>query len=157
MANETNQVSSAILSLLRTGTLLAINLLYLMVWGFTGIGKVQSGVPSWFGDKFGATILARFPGLTASFWLLTFAELLAFGLALVAMLRFEFLGRRPPVWLAVTLVWSLFVFIQLGLGQWLTDEFNGTFQLFAYFGLTLVALHIVAPGIARSALVEMTK
>jgi hypothetical protein len=41
------------------------------------------------------------------------------------------------------LVWSLFVFIQLGFGQWLTSEFNGAFQLFVYFGVTLVALQLV--------------
>lgn len=133
----------------RIGALLAINLLYLMVWGFTGLGKIQSGVPSWFGDKFGATILARFPGLTTSFWLLAAAELLAFALALIALLRGEFLGRRPPTWLAVMLVWSLFVFIQLGFGQWLTADYNGTFQLFAYFGVTLVALQFIAPASAR--------
>lgn len=144
-------------SLHRIGALLAINLLFLMVWGFTGLGKIQSGVPSWFGDKFGATILARFPGLTASFWLLAAAELLAFALALVALLRGEFLGRRPPTWLTVMLVWSLFVFIQLGFGQWLTDEFNGTFQLFAYFGITLIALQFVAPTSVRPAGPETPK
>jgi hypothetical protein len=133
----------------RIGTLLAINLLYLMVWGFTGLGKVQSGVPSWLGEKFGATILARFPGLTASFWLLATAELLAFALALVALLRAEFLGRRSPTWLTTMLVWSVFVFIQLGFGQWLTAEHNDTFQLFAYFGITLVALLFVAPASFR--------
>jgi hypothetical protein len=130
----------------RMGALLAINLVFLMVWGFTGIGKLQSGVPSWFGDKFGGTILARFPGLTASFWLLTLSELLAFVLALLALGRGEFLGRRPPVWLTGMLVWSLFVFVQLGFGQWLTADYNATFQLFAYFGVTLVALQYVAPN-----------
>jgi len=144
-------------SLHRIGALLAINLLFLMVWGFPGLGKIQSGVPSWFGDKFGATILARFPGLTASFWLLTVSELLAFALALVALLRGEFLGRRPPTWLTVMLVWSLFVFIQLGFGQWLTAEYNGTFQLFAYFGVTLIALQFVAPTAARPAVAETSK
>jgi hypothetical protein len=135
----------------RIGALLAINLLYLMVWGFTGIGKIQSGVPSWPGDKFGATILAKFPGLAASFWLLAAAEVLAFALALVALLRGEFLIRRAPTFLATMLVWSLFVFIQLGFGQWLTAEYNGTFQLFVYFGVTLVALQFVAPTSARPA------
>lgn len=125
-------------SLHRIGALLAINLLFLMVWGFTGLGKVHGGVPSWFGDKFGATFLARFPGLTVSFWLLAAAEVLAFALALVALFRGEFLGRRQPTWLTVMLVWSLFVFVQLGFGQWLTAEYNGTFQLFAYFGVTLL-------------------
>lgn len=138
-------------SLHRIGALLAINLLFLMVWGFAGLEKVQNGVPSWFGEKFGATILARFPGLTASFWLLTAAELLAFVLALVALLRGEFLGHCPPTWLTVMLTWSLFVFIQLSFGQWLTAEYNSTFQLFAYFGVTLVALQFVAPTSARPA------
>lgn len=127
----------------RCGALLAINLLFLMVWGFAGVGKVLSGVPSWFGDKFGSTILASFPGLTASFWLLASAELLAFALGLLALLRGEFFGRRPPTGLTAMLVWSLFVFLQLGFGQWLTAEYNGTFQLFAYFGVTLIALQFV--------------
>ena len=133
----------------RIGALLAINLLFVMVWAFTGISKVQSGVPSWFADKFGATMIAKFPGLTASFWLLTAAELLALALAVVALLRGEFLGRREPTFLTAMLVWSLFVFIQLGFGQWLTSEFNGTFMLFAYFGVTLIALQFVAPHVAR--------
>ena len=127
----------------RSGALLAINLLFAMVWGFTGAGKLVSGMPSWFDEKFGQTILARFPGLTASFWLLTAAELLAFLLALAALLRVDFLARRPPTCLALMLAWSLFVFVQLGFGQWLTSDFNGTFQLFVYFGVTLVALQFV--------------
>jgi hypothetical protein len=130
-------------TLVRCGALLAIKLLFLMVWGFTGIGKLVSGVPSWFGDKFGQTILATFPGLTTSFWLLTAAEVLAFSLALAALARLEFLPCRQPTCLALMLVWSLFVFVQLGFGQWLTSEFNGTFQLFAYFGVTLITLQFV--------------
>jgi len=136
-------MNTTLASLSRMGSLLAINLLFLMVWGFSGIGKFGSGVPPWFGGKFGQTILARFPGLTASFWLLAAAELLAFILALIALVRGEFLGRRPPTWLTAMLVWSLFVFVQLGLGQWLTAEYNATFQLFTYFGITLLALHFV--------------
>ena len=142
-------MNKALQSLHRCGALLAINLLFLMVWGFTGIGKLLAGMPPWFGDKFGQTILARFPGLTASFWLLAAAEVLAFGLAVAALLRGEFLGRRPPTWLTTMLVWSLFVFIQLGFGQWLTAEYNGTFQLFAYFGVTLVALQFVNAAAAQ--------
>ena len=144
-------MSPAVTTLPRSGALLAINLLFLMVWGFTGLGKVQSGVPSWFGDKFGATLLAKFPGLTASFWLLTLAELLAFALAVLALLRGEFLGHRPPLWLGLMLTWSLFVFVQLGFGQWLTADYNATFQLFAYFGVTLVALQFVTSTSTRSA------
>jgi hypothetical protein len=144
-------MNAALPSLHRCGALLAINLLFLMVWGFTGGGKLLAGMPPWFGDKFGQTILARFPGLPASFWLLAAAELLAFGLAVAALLRGEFLGRRPPIWLTTMLVWSLFVFVQLGFGQWLTAEYNGTFQLFTYFGVTLIALQFVSATAAQPA------
>ena len=127
-------------SLVRAGALLAINLLYLIVWGFAGIGKLTDGMPPWFDDKFGKTFLASFPGLTATFWLLAGSELLALGLAIVSLVRLEFLGRKAVKILPVMLVWSLFVFVQLGFGQWLTKEFNGAFQQFMYFGGTLMAL-----------------
>lgn len=133
--------------LCRAGTLLAINLLFLMVWGFTGLGKVLSGPPAWFPEKFGATLLAKFPGLGATFWILAIGEVLAFGLAAAALGRGEFLGRRSPVLLAAMLVWSLFLFVQLGFGQWLTSEFNGTQQLFMYFCGTLIALGFVQPAL----------
>jgi hypothetical protein len=97
-------MNTAFPSLHRCGALLAINLLFLMVWGFTGLDKLLNGPPDWFGDKFGRTILARFPGLAASFWLLAVAELLAFLLAALALLRGEFLGRRPPLGLTTMLV-----------------------------------------------------
>lgn len=131
----------------RAGALLAINLQFLMVWGFSGIGKLNSGVPSWFGDKFGKTFLGSFPGLPATFWLLTAAEMTGFVLAAGALLRGEFLRLRPPSCLVILLVWSLFVFLMLAFGLWLTADYNGTFQQFVYFSLTLVALQYAGkPG-----------
>ena len=135
---------------LRAAALLAINLLFLMVWGFAGIGKVADGMPSWFGDKFGRTLLASFPGLTGAFWWLTISEIFAFAFAAVALLRGEFLERRTPLFLCALLVWSLFVFVQLGFGQWLTADYNGAHQHFVYFCGTLIALGFVAPSM-RSA------
>jgi hypothetical protein len=128
----------------RSGALLAINLLFVMVWGFAGIGKLVEGSPPWFPDKFGATFLAAFPGLTLTFWILAASEVAALLLGIVALFKLEFLGgSRPPVWLAAMLVWSLFVFLQLGFGQWLTAEYNGAFQQFVYFSGTLVALQFI--------------
>lgn len=129
--------------IVRPGVLLAINLLFLIVWGFAGLGKLADGMPTWFDGKFGKTFLARFPGLTATFWMLALSEVLAFALAVLAFVRLEFLTRKPATWLSLTLVWSLFVFLQLGFGQWLTGEFNGAFQQFMYFTGTLLAWHIV--------------
>ena len=122
---------------------LAINLLYIMIWGFAGISKLIDGQPPWFAEKFGSTFLGRFPGVTASFWLVAAAELLTFLLAVTALLRGEFLGRRGMTYLTAALVMSLLVFVQLGFGLWLTHDFNGGFQQFVYFGVTLVALHTV--------------
>ena len=106
--------------LLRAAALLAITAMYLTVWGFSGIGKLIAGYPQWFADKFGATLLATVPGLRAGYWILALSEVLGFALALGSLLRGEAFGRRPPVVLNAMLVWSLFVFVQLAFGQWLT-------------------------------------
>ena len=136
---------------IRAGVLLAINLLFLMIWGFAGIGKLRDGIPSWFDGKFGKTFLSTFPGLTATFWALAISELLACALAAAALASSEFLGRKPLKLIPLTLVWSLFVFLQLGFGQWLTAEYNGAFQQFVYFSSTLVALQFVLAPPARGA------
>ena len=135
--------------MIRSGALLAINCLFLTIWGFAAVEKLIDGKPSWFGDKFGRTFLASFPGLTATFWLLALSELLALALAVAALLRTEFLERKPVLFLSAMLAWSLFVFVELGFGQWLTKDFNATFQQFMYFTGTLLALHFVTSADAR--------
>ena len=141
---------ASVTSILRPAALLAINILLLMIWGFAGLSKLRDGMPAWFNDKFGQTFLATFPGLPATFWLLTISELVAFALAIAALARIEFLRQRPANILAATAAWSLFVFLQLGFGQWLTGEFNGAFQQFMYFCGTLLVLQFVQ-GTARPA------
>src|SRR5688572_27393952 len=130
-------------ALVRSLSLLAILLLFLTMWGFTGIAKLVNGFPAWFPEKFGNTLLGKFPGLQATFWILTICELAAFALALVSLCLGEFLPQRAPRVLSLMLAWSLVVFVQLSFGQWLTSEFNATPQLFAYFAGTLVALMYV--------------
>lgn len=125
----------------RSGPLLAINIFYLILWGFAGIGKIVAGYPEWFPQKFGATFMATFPGLKTTFWTLTAAEVAAFALSLVALIRLEFL--REPLWLARMLAWSLFVFSMLAFGLWLTQDFVGAFQHFCYFSGTAMMLFIV--------------
>jgi len=126
--------------LIRSSALLAINLLFLSIWGFAAVSKLLNEIPPWFGEKFGKTFLSAFPGLAATFWMLAASELLALALAVLALLRVEFLERRPIKILPVMVAWSLFVFLQLGFGLWLTNDFNGAFQQFMYFSGTLVAL-----------------
>ena len=129
--------------IVRAGSLLAVNFLFVNVWGFAAIGKLVDGRPAWFNDKFGPTFLGTFPGVKVSFWLIAVSELLAFALGVAALLRVEFLERRPPQLLPAMLAWSLFVFVQLGFGLWLTKDYNGGFQQFMYFSGTLVSLHFV--------------
>ncbi len=133
-------MNSHLSRLIRSSALLAINLLFLSIWGFAAVSKLLNGIPPWFGDKFGKTFLATFPGLAVTFWLLTASELLALALAVLALGRVEFLERRPITWLPVMVAWSLFVFLQLGFGLWLTHDFNGAFQQFMYFSGALIAL-----------------
>ncbi len=123
--------------------LLAINLLFLMVWGFAGFDKALHGPPDWFLKKFGDTLLGRFPGATASFWWLAVNELAAFALAVGALARAEFLERRRPVLLPWTGAASLLVFVQLSFGLWLTADFTGGAQMFSYFAGTLICLHFI--------------
>ncbi len=130
-------------SLTRPAALLAINLLLLMIWGFAGWSKLRDGMPVWFDDKFGKTFFATFPGLPATFWILTVSEVVAFALALAALVRLEFLRQGAATLLSLTAVWSLFVFLQLGFGQWLTGEFGGAFSQFMYFCGTLVTLQFI--------------
>jgi hypothetical protein len=125
----------------RSGPLLAINIFFLLLWGFAGIGKVLSGYPDWFPSKFGPTFMATFPGLKATYWTLTAAELAAFALGVIALFRLEFL--REPLWLSRMLAWSLFVFIMLAFGLWLTQDPVGGFQQFCYFSGTTMMLFIV--------------
>jgi hypothetical protein len=118
---------------------LAVTLLFLMVWGFTGFGKLVDGFPEWFAEVFGKTLLATVPGLRASYWMLALVESAAAVLCALSLLRLEFLGGRPARFLNAALVLGLFNFLLLGFGKWLTQDFNGAFQLFLYFSGTLVA------------------
>lgn len=119
---------------------LAILLLFLMVWGFSGIGKVQDGLPDWFRETFGKTLLGRFPGVAVSYWFVAALELSCAALALLALLRCEFLVSKSPFFLQACGVLGLFTFVVLGFGKWLTRDFAGAFQLFLYFAGTLLAV-----------------
>jgi hypothetical protein len=70
MAEHINGMRVCECVFVRSGPLLAINIFYPIIWGFAGIAKRLSGVPEWFPQKFGSTMLATFPGVTASFRML---------------------------------------------------------------------------------------
>lgn len=112
-----------------------------MLWGFSGVAKLRAGgVPGWFSEQFGATILAKVPGLTISFYSIAIFETLAALIAALSLLRAEFLRSGRPVMLYVALLTSLALFVQLSVGKQLLSDFAGIHDLFMYFAGTLVML-----------------
>lgn len=93
--------------------------------------------------RFGETFLAQFPGMWVSFFSIAAGEALAALLALVAVVRLEFLPGRDRSFTLATIVLSLLLFVQLGFGLRLVGDNAGAANLFFYFGATLVALHFV--------------
>jgi hypothetical protein len=131
-------------SLYRNVKLLPIYLLFLTTWAMAGAGKLMSGgVPDFFTEKFSATFLASFPGLTTSFYSIAIAEVLAAILFLIALVNREFLPGVAKTWTKLALWLSLLIWVQLGFGMRLTMDFGGAASLFFYFGATLIALFYV--------------
>lgn len=127
--------------LVRTGVYVLVPALLALLWGFSGAAKLLAGgVPAWFTEQFGATILAKVPGLTISFFSLAILETLAAVIALGSLLRGEFLRSGRPVVLYAALLASLVLFVQLSVGKQLLSDFAGIHDLFMYFAGTLVML-----------------
>lgn len=127
--------------MLRSLVFFIIALLFAVFWALPGFGKLlMGGVPEWFTGKFSETFLASFPGLTLSFYSIAGLEALAALLAILSILKGEFLKKSAPLFLQGTLLLSLLVFIQLLFGQSLIRDFDGVAKIFNYFSGTLIAL-----------------
>jgi hypothetical protein len=100
--------------------------------------------PEWFLKQFGGTLLDVFPGsITLNYYLIaTFEMFVTLGF-LGSLIRREFLPGRAKPWLITSLFVAQFVFVALGFGLRLTQDFHGAFELFVYFGATLlIFLHV---------------
>ncbi len=127
--------------LITVGTRLSIALLMLATWCLAGPPKFMGGgVPTWFIDSFGKSMLGAFPGMTVSYYSIAVLETLAGLGALVALLRGEVFRQQRANWLEGTLVLSLLIFAQLGFGQRLIGDFDKAAMLFNYFTGTAVCL-----------------
>lgn len=136
--------SAASSKLIRSGTLLAINLLLLSTWALAGPTKFGGGgVPQWFVDSFGKSFLATFPGMAVAYYSIAILETVAAVTALGALVKGEFVRQIRPIWLEATLVLSLIIFVQLGFGQRLIGDFDKAAMLFNYFAGTAVCLLLV--------------
>ena len=125
-------------SLFTSAVCLAITLLYVILWGLPGIGKLLAGgVPAWFSSTFSPTFLSTFPGLTISFYSIAILETVAAALALTSLLKGEWFKRKSLFFLQASLILSLFIFVQLLFGKALVREFDAIASLFSYFVGTL--------------------
>lgn len=122
--------------------LLPLYLLFIGTFGQAGLEKLMSGgVPEWFRKQFEKTLLNAVPGqLTAQYYLIALMELGVVALFLVSGIQFEFVAGHGRFFLKCALVLALLTFFSLGFGLRLSGDYQGAANLFAYFGVTLLAL-----------------
>ncbi len=113
---------------------LAIALIYAVLMGTAAFDKLKAGkAPDWFLKPFEGTVVSKLPGGAAmGFWLIAFLETALFAGFVLSVL--------VPGLLPLSLVGSLFLFAILCFGLRVTGEYQGSANMFVYFGATLVAL-----------------
>jgi hypothetical protein len=127
--------------LTRPVVLASIALLLGMTWTISALGKLLAGgVPEWFIKTFEPTFLKSLPGLTISFYSIALLEAVAALFTVGSLITGEFLRKGPPTLLKLGLYMSLLLFIQLGFGKQLIQDYAGAHELFMYFVGALVML-----------------
>ncbi len=125
---------------------LAIILIHLMLFATAGLDKFKSlKTPEWFVKPFANTLIAKMPGgAAAGYWMIAIFELALTAMFLAALVRLEFVtGNAHPI-LSIALTAALFLYSMLGLGLRLTSDFQGSANMFTYFGVTLISLYLVS-------------
>src|SRR4026208_2373305 len=123
---------------------------YVMVGGlmfYSGKEKLfddDGNAPSYIKDQFKGTFLDTIPGADAA-WVIP--RLLEFGvcvLLVASLIRLEFLPHKDKSILQVGLATALLTFAFLAFGQTATKQYEGTAQLYTYFGSTVIILILVS-------------
>lgn len=115
----------------------AIIFIYVLLFGTAAYDKWKSlSTPEWFIKQFENTFVRRLPGgASLGYWLIaTLEALLALGF-LISVFNFAFLPYA--------LLGSLFLFGILLFGLRITYDFQGSANMFIYFGTTLLSLYFV--------------
>lgn len=122
--------------------LIPLYLLFIGTFGQASLEKLMSGgAPEWFQKQFENTILNPFPGsISINYYLIALLELGVVLLFVLSGAQLEFLAGRDRTVLKAALVLALFVFFALGFGLRIAGDYQGAANLFAYFGVTLLAL-----------------
>ncbi len=116
----------------------AIIFIYVVLFGTAAFEKWKSlSTPEWFTKQFANTFIGKLPGGAAvGYWIIACFE---------ALLAFCFLfALFNSVFLIYALLGSLFLFGFLLFGLRITYAFQGSANMFTYFGVTMLALFLVS-------------
>lgn len=115
----------------------AIIFIYVLLFGTATIEKWKSlSTPEWFSKQFENTFINRLPGkASVGYWLIASLEALLTLVFIISIFNF--------VLLPYALVGSLFLFGILLFGLRITYDFQGSANMFIYFGTTLLSLFLV--------------
>ena len=123
---------------------------YLMVGGlmfYSGKEKLfddDGNAPSYIKDQFKGTFLDTIPGADTAWVILGLLEFGVFVLLVASLIRLEFLPHKDKSILQVGLATALLTFAFLAFGQTATKQYEGTAQLYTYFGSTVIILILVS-------------
>jgi hypothetical protein len=123
---------------------------YVMVGGlmfYSGKEKLfddDGNAPSYIKDQFKGTFLDTIPGADTAWVILGLLEFGVFVLLVASLIRLEFLPHKDKSILQVGLATALLTFAFLAFGQTATKQYEGTAQLYTYFGSTVIILILVS-------------
>jgi len=118
----------------------AIIFIYGVLFGTAAYDKWKTlSMPDWFGKQFENTFIKRLPGgASVGYWFIAAFEAL---LTIAFVISFFNLAILP-----FALLGSLFLFGFLLFGLRITYDFQGSANMFVYFGTTLLSLFFVMMG-----------
>ena len=118
----------------------AIIFIYTALFGTAAWDKLKTfQTPEWFVKQFEKTFVAKLPGgAKVNYWIIAVLELCLALLFLSSALNFALLP--------LALCASLFLFGILLIGLRVTYDFQGSANMFIYFGTTLLSLFLVQLG-----------
>ena len=123
---------------------------YVMVGGlmfYSGKEKLfddDGNAPSYIKDQFKGTFLDTIPGTDTAWVILGLLEFGVFVLLVASLIRLEFLPHKDKSILQVGLATALLTFAFLAFGQTATKQYEGTAELYTYFGSTVIILILVS-------------
>lgn len=115
----------------------AIIFIYALLLGTAAFDKWKTlSTPEWFSKQFENTFINRLPGkASVGYWLIATAEALLTLAFVISIFNFAILPYA--------LLGSLFLFGLLLFGLRITYDFQGSSNMFTYFGTTLLSLFLV--------------